>query len=68
MGFEPLADALEHLGRIAVRAADRLVDDLVDDAQALRSRAVSLSAFAASAMRFASPQRIAAQPSGEITE
>jgi len=47
-----------------VRAADWLRHDLVDDARLEQVRAVSLSAAAASTLRFASRQRIAEHPSG----
>ena len=52
---------------VEVRAADRLLDDLVDDAEPSRSGAVILSASAASTLRAASRHRMAAHPSGGIT-
>jgi hypothetical protein len=52
-----------------VRAAQRLGHDLVADAERFRSRAVSLSASAALSFAvLADRHRIAAHPSGEITE
>src|SRR5262249_50063301 len=65
--------SLEHVGHlavVAVGAAERLGNDVVDDAEANRSRAVNFSASAAKGRvcSFASFQRMPAQPSGLITE
>ena len=52
---------------IGVRAADGLLDDLVDDSEREQIGAVSFSASAASTFLAASRHRMAAHPSGGMT-
>ncbi len=64
---ERIARRGDHVGTAAMRSAQRLADDLVDDASFLRSCAVIFMAAAASLARAASRHRMEAAPSGEIT-
>ena len=57
-----------HLLDVAMRAADRLVDDLVDQAERLQPVRRDAELLGGVGARSAVFQRMEAQPSGEITE